>query len=254
MSGAPDVSLANSVQTSDRLQTSDMVLQHRYQICSINSAAWRRRPRAPDLTAQDSGRQNWECAACTRCSGLANLFGGQGVQRGAAGSDRPVPGGRVFSEARPALTKATAGGKAAGTRAVAAEALAMLAFVAAEEPDDVDGVLALLAGLWRDGAARELNPAEGAALDGAGVLACGDRMLETEVQVHQVPWLQHLLCYTRLRGESRTRAPRRGRRGRGGGRGAARLGAGGERAAGRAHGRRLGGARARRPGGRAAQR
>ena len=67
-------------------------------------------------------------------------------------ADTPVAG-RVFSEARPALEKvAAARSKAAPARAAAVDALAALAFVAGEEPDDVDDVLALLAALWRDGA------------------------------------------------------------------------------------------------------
>lgn len=115
-------------------------------------------------------------------------------------------GDRVFSEARPALTKATAGGKAAGTRAAAAEALAMLAFIAAEEPDDVDGVLALLAGLWRDGAARDHTlPYPVALAGGAGVLACG---LDTELDSHQNSSRTRSLgpstsCAARVLGETR---------------------------------------------------
>jgi len=43
--------LTNSVQTSD------MILQHHHQICSTDSAAWRRRPRAPAMSAQDNRGQ-----------------------------------------------------------------------------------------------------------------------------------------------------------------------------------------------------
>ncbi len=112
----------------------------------------------------------------------------------------------MFSEARPALTKAMAGGKVAGTRAAAAEALAMLAFIAAEEPDDVDGVLALLAGLWRDGAARDQTlPYPVALAGGAGVLACG---LDTELDSHQNSSRTRSLgpstsCAARVLGETR---------------------------------------------------
>ena len=59
----------------------------------------------------------------------------------------------MFSEARPALEKAAAArSRAAPARAAAVDALAALAFVAGEEPDEVDDVLALLAALWQDGA------------------------------------------------------------------------------------------------------
>ncbi|KAK9836965.1 hypothetical protein WJX81_003040 [Elliptochloris bilobata] len=60
---------------------------------------------------------------------------------------------RVFCEARPALEKvAAAGSRAASARIAAVEALAVLAFIAGEEPDDVEGVLTLLAALWGVGA------------------------------------------------------------------------------------------------------
>ena len=73
-------------------------------------------------------------------------------QRRAPAANTPVAA-RVFSEARPALEKAAAArSKAAPARAAAADALAALAFVAGEEPDEVDAVLALLAALWQDGA------------------------------------------------------------------------------------------------------
>ncbi len=62
---------------------------------------------------------------------------------------------RVFTESRPALEKAVAGGKSASVRAAAVGALAALAYVAGEEPDDTDEVLALLAALWQNGARWE---------------------------------------------------------------------------------------------------
>ena len=46
-------------------------------------------------------------------------------------------------------------GKTAAVRAAAVDALAALAFVAGEEPDDTDEVLALLAALWQTGACWE---------------------------------------------------------------------------------------------------
>lgn len=63
-----------------------------------------------------------------------------------------VVAARVFTESRLALEKAVAGGKTAAVRAAAVDALAALAFVAGEEPNDTDEVLALLAALWQSGA------------------------------------------------------------------------------------------------------
>ena len=77
-----------------------------------------------------------------------------------------VVAARVFTESRPALEKAVAGGKTAAVRAAAVDALAALAFVAGEEPDDTDEVLALLAALWQNGAGWGNSP--GCLHQGAG--------------------------------------------------------------------------------------
>ncbi len=56
---------------------------------------------------------------------------------------------RLLEEAQPVLEKASTGGKGVALRAMAAEALAMMAFVGVEDPSVLDAVMVHLAGLWK---------------------------------------------------------------------------------------------------------
>ncbi|EIE23324.1 hypothetical protein COCSUDRAFT_63675 [Coccomyxa subellipsoidea C-169] len=82
-----------------------------------------------------------EAALAARVLGLLSLTLG-------AGDDSE----RLLEEAQPVLEKASTGGKGVALRAMAAEALAMMAFVGVEDPSVLDAVMVHLAGLWKGAA------------------------------------------------------------------------------------------------------